>query len=173
MKLFFVKLIYLIFSVFCLDLLKFFGLLCSLTYGGTTLAFFPAITICRRGSSFQFAFMAFMTSPGTFSTTTKAIGQSTCATFKNILIDMIGSGPSKTASIIATDHSKRGIIWRTSIREDHGHQGLLLGVQIVGTFLGYFLSSLKKNQCGRIRPVKSFLKKLIKSCENNNCKEIS
>ena len=63
----------------------------------------------------------FETIPGTFCATTKTIGQPTGATFKNVLINVISSCPSKTAGIITTNNVERGIVWRTAFRKNHRH----------------------------------------------------
>ena len=49
------------------------------------LAFFPAIAISCWWSFLQFAFVAFMADPGTFSTAAEAVGKATSPAFKNIL----------------------------------------------------------------------------------------
>ena len=45
---------------------------------------------------------------------------------------MFVTGPSETAGIVATDNVEGRVIRWTPWGVDHGHQGLLLGLEIIG-----------------------------------------
>ena len=65
---------------------------------------------------------------------------------KFYLVDMFVTGPSKTAGIVATNNMEGRVIGWTPRGVDHGHQGLLLGLEIVGRLLGHLLSCIKQDQ---------------------------
>ena len=113
---------------------------------------------------------------GTFSTAAKAVSKATCPAFKNILenkqkhlkfldsilflylefylVDMFVTGPSETAGIVATDNVEGRVIGWTPRGVDHGHQGLLLGLEIIGRLFGHLLSCIKQDQGSWIGPVR-------------------
>ena len=70
------------------------------------------------------------------------------------LVDMFVTGPSETAGIVATDNVEGRVIGWTPRGVDHGHQGLLLGLEIVGRLLGHLLSCIKQDQGSWIGPVR-------------------
>ena len=67
---------------------------------------------------------------------------------------MFVTGPSKTAGIVATDNVEGRVIGWTPRGVDHGHQGLLLGLEIIGRLFGHLLSCIKQDQGSWIGPVR-------------------
>ena len=92
-----------------------------------------------------------MANSSAFRTATKGIGEATRPAFKDVLVDMIGTCPRKTTSVVATDHVQWRIVGGAALGEDHGHQVLLLGLHVVGVVLGHFLSGLEESHSSRIR----------------------
>jgi hypothetical protein len=91
---------------------------------------------------------------GTFSTAAQAVSKATCPAFKNILVDMFVTGPSETAGIVTADNVEGRVIGWTPWGVDHGHQGLLLGLEIVGRLFGHLLSCIKQDQGSWVGPVR-------------------
>ena len=62
------------------------------------------------------------------------------------LVDVLGSRPSETASVVAADDVERRVVWGGVFREDAGHQRLSLSLLVVGRVLGHSDGRLQEHQ---------------------------
>ena len=87
------------------------------------LAFLPAVAIGSWRRPLQLAVMALVADPSTLRATAEGLSETTGATLKDILVDVLGACPGEAAGVVAADHMKGAGIGPSTWWKDHGHQG--------------------------------------------------
>lgn len=83
------------------------------------LAFFPAIAIGRGRSFLDFAVVTAMAHASAFGAAAQRSGESAGATLENVLMNVLGAGPSEAASVVAASDEKRRQIGIGVGRKNH------------------------------------------------------
>ena len=107
---------------------------CSLVspYERLAAALFPAVAVCGGRGSLQLAVVSLVADAGALCAAAERVRQAARATLENVLVDVFRAGPGEAAGVVAADDVERGAVGRAARGKDHGHQGLLLGLQVVG-----------------------------------------
>ena len=68
------------------------------------LAFLPAVTIGSWRGPLQLAVVALVADAGALRATAEGLGEAAGATFKDVLVDVLGARPGEAAGVVAADH---------------------------------------------------------------------
>ena len=117
------------------------------------LAFLPAVAVGRGAGSLQLTVVAFVADPGTLGATAERLCEAAGATLEYILVDVFCPGPGEAAGVVAGDDVEGGGVGLAARREDHRHQGRLLGFRVVAGLPGHTRGSVHEDEAGGVSPV--------------------
>ena len=123
------------------------------SYKRFTLALLPAVAVRRGRGLLELALVPLVAHSGALGTTAEAICEAAGPALEDVLVDVLGASPGEAAGVVAANDVQGRVVGGRPVGVHHGHQGLLLGLGVVGRLLGHLLGGVKQDQGGGVGPV--------------------